>query len=168
MVRDLGAECLPLVRVSNRRITRSANHSRGAGGHSKPSLLERKHRDLKTFAFFADQILFWHAYVLERKVSSIAGANAELAVDCSRSESFHTTLNDETGHSCVIPIPSFLFVCPAKEKKIVGSVGETDPHLLAVQNVLIAFAPSRGARAHDVRSGAWLSQSVSPYFLPFV
>ena len=99
MVRDLGAERFALVRVSNRRITRSANHSRGARGHRESSLLERKHCYLETFAFFADQILFRHAYVLEREVPSIAGADAELAVNCSRSESFHSTLNDETGHS---------------------------------------------------------------------
>src|SRR5438067_3361726 len=161
MVRDLGAECFALVRVSNRRITRSANNSRGAGGDSKSSLLERKHRDLETFAFFAYQILFWHAYVLERKVSSIAGANAEFAVNCSRSESFHSTLNDETGHSGMIAVPSFLLICPAKEKKIVGSVRETDPHLLACYNVLIALTPRTRSSAYDVRSGACRSPSVS-------
>src|SRR5438270_12575462 len=99
MIRDLGAECLALVRVSDRRITRSANHPRGASSHGKPSLLERKHRYLETFAFFADQIFFGHAYVLERKVPGVSGANAELAVNCARSESFHPALNDETGHS---------------------------------------------------------------------
>src|SRR5712692_6210496 len=99
MVCNLGAERFALVRVSNRRITRSANYSRGPGGDGKPSLFERKHRYLEAFAFFADQIFFWHTHILEREVPSIAGANAELAVNCSRSESFHTTLNDETGHS---------------------------------------------------------------------
>src|SRR6266446_1513323 len=132
MVRDLGAECLALVRVSDRRITRSANHSRGAGGDSKPSLLERKHRYLETFAFFADQVFFRHTCVLEREVACVARANAELAVNRSRSESFHSTLYDETGHSRMIAVPPFLFICPAKEKKIVGRVSETDPHLLAV------------------------------------
>src|SRR3989442_999239 len=67
----------------------------------------------------------------------------------------------------MIAIPSFLFICPAEKKKIVGSVGETDPHLLAVQNVFIALASRRRARADDVRSGAWLSQSVSRQFLTF-
>ena len=81
MVRDLGAERLALVRVSNRRITRSANYSRGAGGDSKSSLLERKHRDLETFAFFADEVCFRNAHVLQRKISGVAGANSHLPVN---------------------------------------------------------------------------------------
>ena len=43
----------------------------------------------------------------------------------------------------MIAISALLFIGPAKEKKVVGRVGETDPHLLTVQNIFVAFAPRR-------------------------
>src|SRR5712692_2558616 len=160
MIRDLRAECFALVCISHGRITRGANHSGGAGGDGESSLFQCEHSDLEAFAFFADQVFFRHAHVLQRKVSGVAGANAELAVNRSRSEASHGALDDEAGHAGVITLATLLFVSPAKEKEVISHIGETDPHLLAIQNVFVAFAPRRRARAHHIRARAGLSQSI--------
>src|SRR6266571_5378502 len=122
MIRDLRAESLALVRISNRRIARGTNHSGGARSHRESSLLERKHCDLEALAFFANQVFLRHPHILQRKVSGVSGADAQLAVNCSRSESLHASLNDEAGHARMVAFSPLLFLGPAKEKKIVGRV----------------------------------------------
>src|SRR5205823_924268 len=107
------------------------------------SLLEREHRDLEAFALFAQAIRCRHARVLKRKIARVAGANAQLAVNCSGSETLHAALYDETGHSRMIAFATLLFIAPTKEKKVVGRVCQADPHLFAIQNILIAFASRR-------------------------
>ena len=60
----------------------------------------------------------------------------------------------------MIALASLLFIGPAEEEKVVGDIGETDPHLLAIQNVFIAFASRSRARADNVRAGARFSQPI--------
>ena len=51
---------------------------------------------LKSFALFSDSIGRRHAHVLQRKISGVAGADTQLAVDGSGGETLHASLNDET------------------------------------------------------------------------
>src|SRR5437870_7887024 len=99
MVRDLGAEGLALVGVCDRGIPRGANHSRRARGHGKSSLFEREHRNLKAFAFFANQVGFRDAHILQTEITSVAGADTELSMYRSRGESFHAAFDDEARHA---------------------------------------------------------------------
>jgi hypothetical protein len=120
-------------------------------------LFQGKHGDLEAFAFFTQQILFGDVHVLQRKVTGVACANAELSVNSSRSEPFHATLNDEAGHARMIAVPLFLFIGPAEKEEVVGEIGEANPHLLTIQNVLVAFASRSRSRADNVRAGARFS-----------
>ena len=67
----------------------------------------------------------------------------------------------------MITLSLLLFIGPAKEQKVVSRIGETDPHLLAIQNVFVTFAPRRRTRADDVRARARLSQTVSRQLFAF-
>src|SRR6185503_13611998 len=98
--------------------------------------------------------------ILEREVACIAGTNSKLAVDSAGRKPFHRALDDETRHSTMIPVSSLLFIGPAKEQKIIGDIGQADPHLLTIQHPLIAISSSCRSRAHHVRACAWFSQPV--------
>src|SRR5215210_2465793 len=130
MVGDLGAESFALERVSHRSIARGPDYSRRTSSDGVTSLLQSKHRDLKTFALFADPISRRHTHVLQRKITGVASANAELAVNRPGSEALHAALDYEARHARVIALAPFLFVSPTKEKEVVGDIRETDPHLL--------------------------------------
>src|SRR5215467_3257070 len=101
MMRDRGAESFPLVGISDRGVARRANHASGAGCDREPALLEREHGNLKSLAFFTDEVPLRHAHVLERKISGIARADAELAVNRARGETGHRALDNETRHAGV-------------------------------------------------------------------
>ena len=82
-------------------------------------------------------------HVLQAEITGVAGANPQLAVKSAGRKSFHTTFDDKAGHALVIALPPLLFIGPAKEKKVVRRIRQTDPHLFAIQDIFVAFA-SRG------------------------
>src|SRR5215510_5446884 len=160
MVRDLRAECLAGVCIGNGSVARSADHARRARSNRVTTLLQREHRDLEALTFFTNHVLLGHTYVLQRKITRIAGPYAELAVNRSRREPLHGALDDKTRHAGVIALASLLFIGPAKEKKVVGDVGQTDPHLLAIQDPLVTVTSCRRTCSHDIGTGARLSQTI--------
>src|SRR6476659_6886651 len=99
MVCDLGAEGFAFKRVSDRRVTRSANDSSCAGRDCVTTLFKCEHRNLETLAFFANQVFFGHAHILQRKSAGVAGTNTQLAVNGARGETLHRTLNNETRYA---------------------------------------------------------------------
>src|SRR5258708_30794153 len=167
MIRDLGAESLALHCIRDRSIARGADEASSSRGHREPPLLQCEHCDLETLAFLAQQVFLRHARVLQTEVAGVAGANAHLAVNRARGKTFHRALDDEAGHPGVIALAPLLFISPAKEEKVVSRVGKTDPHLLAIQPVLVAFAARRRARADDIRTDARFRQTVGREFLAF-
>src|SRR2546423_1797807 len=67
----------------------------------------------------------------------------------------------------MIALAALLFIRPAEEKKVIGVVSKTDPHFLAVENVVVAIAAGSRSRADDVRSRARLSQSIGRQLFAF-
>src|SRR5206468_7973746 len=101
----------------------------------------------------------------KRKISSVAGANAQLAVNRSGSEPFHGPLHNETRHTGVVAIAALLFIGPAEKQEVVGNIRQTNPHLLAVKHILFAFATGCGSRTDNVRSGPRLGKPIGRQFL---
>src|SRR6185503_6386359 len=98
----LRAKRLTRVRIRHRRIARRTNYSRGPRRYRVTPLLERKHRDLETLAFFTNHVLLRHPHILQRKITRIPGANPKLSVNRARRKPLHAALDDETRHTGVI------------------------------------------------------------------
>src|SRR6266851_1580290 len=115
VIRDLRAKRLALICIGYRRISRGSNYARRSSSHRVATLLEREHRNLKSLAFFTDHVRLRNTHILKRKITGVAGANSQLAVNSARRESFHASLDDETRHAGVISLSPLLLISPAKE-----------------------------------------------------
>jgi hypothetical protein len=65
----------------------------------------------------------------------------------------------------VISFATLFLISPTEEKKLSAIIGQTDPHLLAVQNVFVSQSRRASTRAHHIRTGARFSQSISRQLL---
>src|ERR1044072_4677523 len=150
MVGYLRPERLALQSIRHGRVARGTDDAGRARRHRVAPLLQSEHRYLEALALLANHVLGRHAHVLQREVAGVARADAELAVDGARSEAGHRAFDDEAGHATVVALATLLFIRPAEEEEVVGHIGERNPHLLAVQDPLVALAPRGRARADPV------------------
>src|SRR5690606_22772247 len=134
----------------------NAGCSRGDG---IAAVLEREHRDLKSFALVAEHILFRDAYVLKREVTRVTRADTHLPVQRTARESGHRTLDYKAANAAVVACLLLFKIGPAKEKEMIRRVPERDPHLLAVQDPIVAVTLRVRPHSDNIRTGVRFGQA---------
>ena len=92
-----------------------------------------------TFANFAEQIVRRHFAVIENQRTGGRAADTHLVFFSADRKPRERTLHQEGGE--------FLAIYLREDCEQVGEAGVRDPHLLAVEDVVLAIGRKRGARA---------------------
>ncbi len=158
---DLDAERLALFRVLHARVAARANEAGGASRDGVAALVERKHRDLEPLALAADEILRRHLDVLHLEEPGVAGEDAPLLRQRSARESLERALDDERAHPGRVALLLLLQIAPRKHEEVVGNVGQGDPHLLASEQIAIAFLDGDSLNAARIAARRRLRQPIS-------
>ena len=157
---DLDAERLSLARVFRAGIAARADEAGRAGRDRQPSLIERKHRNLESFARLADEVVLGHLDAIHVEEARVAGEDAPLLRQRPARKSLEAALDDERAQARRIFLPLLVEIGPGNHQKRVGHVGQRDPHLLAVQHVAIAALLGRRLDAARIAAGRRLGQAV--------
>ncbi len=156
MAAEIHAERLALAGVVQGSLQTGLNEPHRAGCHGVAPVVQRTHGDLEPFSLVAEQIPDGHMHVLAVYPASVAGAHAQLAVNAAGGHAREVPLDDETADTAIGRLGPRVRL--GEEQEVVGHVRQADPHLLAVEDVVVAFAAGGGAERGHIGARAGLAQ----------
>jgi hypothetical protein len=113
------------------------------------SLLELLHLQMKPMPFFADAVGLRHAHVLERQDGRVAGVVAQLLQLAADVEAGRVRGHDDERHAA----EAALAAGAGQQGHEVGLRAVGDPHLAAVDDVVVAIGHGAGANGGHVAAG---------------
>ena len=116
-----------------------SNDSRRARRDRVSTVIKRGHRDLEALALVANAVLERHRYILKTDPTRASGAHAKLAVDIAARYPSRGQVDKECRQS--LHRAGWLRVRSRRDQRKIGLGSQRDPHLLAVEHVIIALAP---------------------------
>ncbi len=144
-VGDDFVERLPLLGVSNGVVERDASAAHAHGAQLEAADVENIEGDDVALADFAQQIFDRNLAVIENDGAGGRAANAHLVLFGAHRKSGESLFHQERG--------KFLAINFRKHGEQVGEAGVGDPHLFAVEDVVLAIGRKRGAGATVERIG---------------
>src|SRR5688500_5445953 len=150
---NLDPERLALFRVLHARVAARANEARRSGRDGVAALVEGKHRDLETLTLAADEILRRHLDVLHLAEPGLPGEDAPSLRQRSARESLVRALDDERAHPGGVALLLLLEIAPREHEEAVRHVGQGDPHLLAREEIALAFLDGDSLNTARVSAG---------------
>ena len=131
------AESLALLGVGDGMLQRGARAADAARAQLEAADVENVEGDDVAFADVAENVLHRHLAVVQDERRSGRAANAHLLFFVADGEAGEILLDQERGE--------LLAVNFGEDGEQVGEVGVGDPHLLAVQDVVLAVGREHGA-----------------------
>ena len=150
------AHRLTLEGILDRLVHRAASDSDGSDGDGGTSVIEGSHGNLEAIALLAEAVLLGDHDVLKGEATGVRAALAEVDLLPADGQTLGVGLDDESGHSLVARSRVGL----GQNKEPVGLARVGDPHLGAVEDVLVALLHGGGADAGDIGSSARLSHTI--------
>ena len=145
-VRDALAESLALFGIGNRILQRSARAADAARAQLEAAYVQNVERDDVAFADLAEHVLHRHLAIVQDERRGGRAADAHLLFFRADGEAREIFLDQERGELLAIDF--------GEDGEQVGEVGVGDPHLFAVQDVVLAVGRKHGAGAAVHRVGA--------------
>ena len=147
-------------RVLRRRVTARADQPGRTGGDGVAALIQGEHRDLEAFAGLAEQVALGHFHLVHLEVARVAGEDAPLLLQRAAGKALEPALDDEGGNARDVALLLLLEIGPREDEKVVGDVGQRDPHLLARQHVPVAGLDRHRLNAAHVAARGRFGESV--------
>src|SRR5690606_33012554 len=147
---DALTELPPLPDVGQGQIEAGLHDAHRAGGQHHPLVVEAAHQHPNPAIDLAQHVLHGYGYIIEEQGTGVGAAHAQLVQVDTAAETGALALDDDGGGA-----PATACGCgPGADRQYVdiGTVG--DPHLAAIEQIVIA-APF-GAQAHADHIGAGL------------
>src|SRR5664280_255452 len=157
VLRDRLAERRPLGCVLDGLVHGAAGQAHGPRRDRRTRVVEGAHRDLEAVAFLAKEVLRRDLHVLERDPPRVAGALPEVLLLLPDGDAGRLSRDDEARHSPVLGGR----VRVGEKEVPVRDAGIRDPHLLAVDHVVVADPLRKGPDADHVGAGPRLGHAVS-------
>src|SRR5215469_2323248 len=129
------AERQTLLRVLKRCFERALRDAGRLRGDADTPTIQRRKRNLVTFAFISDSIGQRYRAVREDKLAASRGVYAQLFLFLSYPESRRAFLYDERGNAFL----SFCWVCIQVHNRRIRSATIGNPRLCPVKNVCVPF-----------------------------
>ena len=159
-VGDALAEGLALLGVGDGMLQRSARAADAACAQLEAADVQNVEGDDVSFADLAEHVLHRHLAVVQDERRGGRAADAHLLFFGADGEAGEVLLDQEGGELLAVDL--------GEDGEQVGEVGVGDPHLLAVQDVVLAVGRQHGAGAavHRVGAAGALRQRVAPMISP--
>ena len=154
---DRATEGLALGGVLARVLVGSAREADSRRGDHGARLVERAHCLEPARAFgAAEDVVLVDAHILEGDAARITGALAHVVFLAADHDAGRVRRDDKASHPLVASVR-----VGVGEHEVPGCLGPVgDPHLLAVDDVVVAILDGAGLDALNVRASAWLGHGV--------
>jgi len=116
----------------------------------------------ESLAFGPEQVLDRHPAVLQRERRRNRAFQAHLGLVLAGDKAGHALLYQKTGDA----VRARLRICLGRAGNHVGNRARGDPHLAAVQDVMVAVADGNGAGGAGIRAGLGFGQPEGGQALP--
>ena len=153
-------ERFPLEGIFGRLVQRPLCHSHRRGRHPRPCAVKRAHGDQEPGSLAAENILLGHHDIFKRDPPRVAGSLAHVPLLPSHRDARRVPVHDER---CAGARGRGIFVRPRQHEIPVGVAASSDPHLAAVDNVLVPLLLCRRLDPEHVRPGPWFRDAVGGY-----
>ena len=150
---DALAELFALVQVGHHHVHAGGHDAQRSARQHRALVVEAAHQHLGAAAFTTHHVVGRHFAVLEEQRKRVGAAHAELVEMLAVAEALEALLDDERGHAA----RAHLRVGLGVDDHRVGVAAVGDPHLAAVEQVMIAAALGLQCHADDVGPGAGLA-----------
>jgi hypothetical protein len=126
------------------------------GGDQRARVVEGLHGDLEALALAAEQVLGGNLDVLEGDAAGVARPLPHVVLLLADGDTGRLGVDDEAAHALVAGVRVGL----GEHEEPRGVAGAGDPHLLAVEDVLVALLDGRGLDRSNVGAGVRLGDAV--------
>ena len=124
------------------------NETSSASGDCVTAVIQTTHRNLKAFPFFPNAIGGRNTHIVAVDPACGASAHTQFIMNVARSDTSHVGFHHEGGDAVVGRLGVGIGL--GKPENVVGFGRQTNPHLFAVDDVVVTVAAGRGTHGRHV------------------
>merc|ERR1719210_1584332 len=162
VIQQRRSERLPLPGVSNRIVDDVDTGGEADSCCCQPLLLELHHLVGETHSFLPDDIICRHSDIVEVDDSSVGTLHSHLVNPLSEVDA--RGVHWQADKRLVSVGVSLSCIC--KKAHPVGLESVSDPHLLSIDDKIVAYPSGRGGCGSHITSAAWLTNTKTSHLIP--